>query len=115
MRIDRVWSVVLDNRTVEDIHYKKHPHGWRLFLGENYLALLIRHKRHDWWVATTNRGWNVRGFGSRDAATEHVLNVMEIGPYGYVTDEDRKLDAMRAERMGRYIDEHNAEVGDYVI
>ena len=85
-----------------DFNYKKHEYGYKFYIGDIFIGLLVSIKRNSWnainhYVKLHQEGFSyVSGFGSRLQAAEYLLRLNSIGGYGR-DDEERRESIKRLE------------------
>lgn len=69
-----------DTEKVEDIHYRRHPNGYIICLGERPLGLTTGSSKWGWNALTYDdpRGSYAKGFKTRRHAAEHMLYELKI-------------------------------------
>ncbi len=88
---------VVHKGEVLDFHYERWDLGYKFYVGDIFIGLLIKQSNHRWDAINyyidrlkNKEGFgNVSGFGSRLLAAEYLLRVNNIGGFGR-SDEDRR-------------------------
>lgn len=92
-------SSVIHNGKVLDVHYTKHMNGYKFYIGDIYMGLVLKNSAHNWnainyYIERLNNleGFHhVQGFGSRHLASAYLLRVNSLGGYGRDDEERRDM------------------------